>query len=370
MSPDVLIAGAGIVGAACALELAKAGMRVLVVERHLAGGGATAAGMGHIVVMDDSEAQFRLTRQSQLLWRELIGSIGEAAEHLPCGTLWVAADAEEMAIVERKARLYAERDVPVQILSAAELAAREPNLRPGLAGALFVPQDSVVYPPVAARALLELAQPFGVQYRQACLTSLSDEGALLDTGETLVASRYLNATGAFAAQLTPGVPVRPRKGHLVITDRYPGYVRSQMIELGYLKSAHGSQADSVAFNVQPRANGQLLVGSSRQFDKQTPEVEPVMLSRMLRRAKEYLPGLGALHAIRSWTGFRAATPDSLPLLGPLPGSDRLWLATGHEGLGITTALASAKVIAALMSGAPCPIPAGPYLPSREMKSHA
>jgi glycine/D-amino acid oxidase-like deaminating enzyme len=95
-----------------------------------------------------------------------------------------------------------------------------------------------------------------------------------------------------------------------------------------------------------------------------------MLNRMLRRAVDYIPHLGRLSAIRSWTGFRAATPDSLPLLGPLPGSDRLWLATGHEGLGITTALASAQVLASLLAGSPCPIPTEPYLPSREMHAHA
>ncbi len=95
-----------------------------------------------------------------------------------------------------------------------------------------------------------------------------------------------------------------------------------------------------------------------------------MLSRMLRRAAEYLPGIGRLSAIRAWTGFRAATPDSLPLLGPAPDSERVWLATGHEGLGITTALASAMILAAHLAGTPCALPLEPYLPGREMHSHA
>ena len=72
---DVVIAGAGIVGAACALEFAQAGLRVMVVEPAEIGGGATAAGMGHIVAMDDSDAQFALTRFSQLLWDELVEAL-------------------------------------------------------------------------------------------------------------------------------------------------------------------------------------------------------------------------------------------------------------------------------------------------------
>jgi len=99
---DVVIAGGGIVGAACALACTQAGLRVALVERELLGSGATAAGMGHIVVMDDSEAQFALTRRSQLLWHKLAPSLPASAEYVMRGTLWIAADEEEMAEAARK----------------------------------------------------------------------------------------------------------------------------------------------------------------------------------------------------------------------------------------------------------------------------
>src|SRR5579864_4038385 len=93
---DVLILGAGIVGTACAYECAKAGMRVGVVEPKVLAGAATAAGMGHLVVLDDSPAQLALTRYSRELWRELCDELPPGVEYQECGTLWVAADAEEM----------------------------------------------------------------------------------------------------------------------------------------------------------------------------------------------------------------------------------------------------------------------------------
>jgi len=93
-------------------------------------------------------------------------------------------------------------------------------------------------------------------------------------------------------------------------------------------------------------------------------VEPAMLDRMLRRAIEYLPGLGELSAIRSWTGHRAATPDKLPLIGPSLVSDRIWLATGHEGLGITTSLGTGRLLADQLLGRTPEISATPYLPAR------
>ena len=78
--------------------------------------------------------------------------------------------------------------------------------------------------------------------------------------------------------------------------------------------------------------------------------------RMLRRAQEYLPGLADLLVIRCWTGFRAATPDKLPLIGPAAGSAHMYLATGHEGLGITTSLATGKLVGTRSSAVRPPFP--------------
>jgi glycine/D-amino acid oxidase-like deaminating enzyme len=85
---------------------------------------------------------------------------------------------------------------------------------------------------------------------------------------------------------------------------------------------------------------------------------------MLKRAIEYLPTLGKLSSIRVWTGHRAATPDKLPLIGPSIVSDRVWLATGHEGLGITTSLGTGRLLADLLLGRPTKIPAAPFAPAR------
>src|SRR5947199_7306387 len=127
-SYDVLIIGAGIVGAACALEAASAGLRVGVVEASVIGGGATAAGMGHVVVMDDSEAQFALTHYSQQLWDELAPRLPADVQFSRSGTLWAAADAEEMAEVRRKHAFYVERGVAAEVLDGRQLAEAEPNL--------------------------------------------------------------------------------------------------------------------------------------------------------------------------------------------------------------------------------------------------
>ena len=170
--------------------------------------------------------------------------------------------------------------------------------------------------------------------------------------------------GIHAGELCPQLPIRAKKGHLLITDRYPGRIRHQLVELGYAASAHASSGSSVAFNAQPRPTGQILLGSSRQFDSLDPAVEGPVLARMLARALDYLPGLASMNAIRSWTGFRAASPDGLPLLGPHPQQAGLWLAVGPEGLGVTTAPGSARLLAAQLCGERPAIDPAPYRPER------
>jgi glycine/D-amino acid oxidase-like deaminating enzyme len=362
---DAIIIGAGIVGSACAAECAREGMSVAIVEAGIVGGGATAAGMGHLVVMDDSEAQFALTRYSQRLWDEISDELPREVEHDACGTIWIAADDEEMAEARRKEKFYADRGVKTEILDAHSLADAEPNLRPGLIGGLRVPGDSVIYPPCAAQFFVDQATSKGAElFLGAAVETITADGVRMRDGTSLNAGLVVNSAGSWSSALTHGLSVKKRKGHLVITDRYPNFLRHQLVELGYLKSAHTLTAESVAFNIQPRKTGQLLIGSSRQFGVEDSHIDFPILTRMLDRAVEYLPRLGKLSSLRAWTGFRAATPDKLPLIGPHTEHERLYLATGHEGLGITTSLATAKLLVAQIMNRETAIPFTPYLPAR------
>ncbi|MBJ9897502.1 NAD(P)/FAD-dependent oxidoreductase [Burkholderia cenocepacia] len=357
---DVVVIGAGIVGAACAHELAQRGLRGLVVDD--ASGGATGAGMGHLVAMDDNAAELALSHYSIELWRALSGEMPDGCAYRNCGTLWLAADAHEMDLARAKQATLAAHGVAGELIDAAALAQLEPMLRAGLGGALKIPGDAILYAPVTANWLLQRAPRVTVRRERA--VAVDGPSVTLASGDVLRAERVVVANGVAARTLLPELPLRPKKGHLLITDRYPGHVSHQLVELGYAASAHASDGTSVAFNVQPRPTGQLLIGSSRQFDTEDAQVEPPVLARMLRRAVGYLPALADLNGIRAWTGFRSASPDGLPLLGEHPARPGVWLAVGHEGLGVTTAPGSARLVAALMAGERPPIEIEPYLPGR------
>ena len=125
-------------------------------------------------------------------------------------------------------------------------------------------------------------------------------------------------------------------------------------------------SESVAFNVQPRATGQVLIGSSRELAGWDPTTNDGVLRRMLERALDFMPALRDLSVVRTWTGFRPATPDKLPLIGAHSSRPGLWIAAGHEGLGITTSLGTARVLADLIVGRAPSITAAAFSPMRPM----
>lgn len=347
--PDVIIIGAGIIGAACAESLSRHQVDVMVLDSDHVGCGTTACAMGHLVVMDDSEAQFALTKRSRDLWTQLAPELPAVCEDEPTGTLWVAADDEELAAVAPKATFYRSRGVRAEMLDEQQLREAEPHLRPGLAGGLLIPDDRVLYPPLAAKFFLERAIERGARlFEGVAALELGPHSVRTQQYGWLSAGHIVLAAGFTSARLLPGLSVTPRKGHLIITDRMPGFARHQLIELGYLKSAHTPSKQSVAFNLQPRATGQLLLGSSREFVGFDATLNAALRQEMIARALTYMPDLAAAQAVRSWVGFRPCTPDNLPLIGWASHHPGLLLATGHEGLGITTATGTAELITDLI----------------------
>lgn len=366
-SAEAIVVGAGIIGAACAWRLAQQGLQVLLVDNQRAG--ATAAGMGHLVCMDDNPAELALSAYSLQLWRSLVARMPENCAWRGCGTLWLAERDDEMAIAEAKLQRMAEYGVTSEMQSAAQVAGLEPMLRPGLAGGLRVPGDGIVYAPNVARWLVsDAGSAIRVIIGEAC--ALEDRAVVLASGERLTAPAVVLACGLQANRLLEQPLLRVKKGQLAITDRYPHRIHHQLVELGYGASAHASDGTSVAFNVQARPTGQLLIGSSRQFDAPGSDIDLPLLAAMLARASAFLPTLAQMNVIRCWTGQRAASADGLPLLGPHPQHRWLWLALGHEGLGVTTALGSAELIAAQILHHRPAIDDTPYLAARMFSTEA
>jgi glycine/D-amino acid oxidase-like deaminating enzyme len=331
---------------------------VALIEADEIGGGATKAGMGHIVVLGDSDAEFVLSKLSAGLWRELGERLPDHCEFWQCGTIWVAGDETEWDLAQERCAYYRNGGVEAELLKPRELAEYEPNLRQDLAGALFIPGDMAVSP----RRVAAFLQSKDDLIRSRA-TTLSDDRILLEDGTTIRAAAYINAAGVAASKLSPELPVRPRKGHILVVQAPAGFARHEVMELGYLKSTHASEEASVVFNVRQRRDGGLLVGSSRDFSED-PQIDTGTLERMRHRAAEFMPAIAGLKQVDAWTGFRASTPDGLPLIGVCPGSDRIYAATGHEGLGVTMSLGTARLLADIILKRDRSVDPAPFDPAR------
>ncbi|MFZ6689627.1 NAD(P)/FAD-dependent oxidoreductase [Undibacterium sp. SXout11W] len=376
--PDVIVIGAGIVGAACALSLQKAGMQTLLIDAAMPGCGVTASGMGHLVALDESEQELELCLYSLNLWRDWIREHPGIGQVSQCGTLWVAENEQQLAAAQARAERLNARAWQAEVLNSEKLRQLEPALRHGLAGAVRVFGDSVVYPPVIAYHLAQELQLHGGKLQcglrvNAILDDVSaSETILLEDGQRLSAQYIVVAAGLGVAELLPEIPVFPRKGHLAITDRYPGRLRHQIVSMDYGQHNMTPDGLSVATNIQPRSTGQWLIGSSRQDGQTDTKVSPFALGAVLQSAIRLLPCLATMNVIRAWAGMRPATPDGQPIIGVHPERPGIWLAAGHEGLGVTTAFATAAMLKDQMLGRMTIIDPAPYSPSRlfEEKQYA
>lgn len=366
--PDVIIVGAGVVGAACAYYATRAGLDVTVLDRGPVAGGTTGAGEGNVLVSDKEPGpELDLAVLSSRLWRELARLGG--FEYEAKGGLVVAETPETF---ERLVALAAAQNLPHEAVPAAGLRALEPHLADGLAGGVRYPQDAQVQPMLAAARLLRAAAPevrLGVTVTGFICSAGRVTGVRTSDGD-LRAGAVVNAAGTWGGELAAraGVtlPVLPRRGFILVTEPLPEpLIRHKVYTAAYVT---GVASDSAGLEtsavVEGTPAGTVLIGASRErvgFDRTTSL--PV-LSRLAAQAVALFPALAAVRAIRSYCGFRPYCPDHLPVIGADPRAPGLYHACGHEGAGIGLAPATGHLLAQALTGGPPDLDLHPFRPDR------
>ncbi|MFD3457739.1 NAD(P)/FAD-dependent oxidoreductase [Streptomyces sp. NPDC058691] len=376
---DVVVVGAGMVGAACAYYAASAGLRTVLVDRGPVAGGTTGAGEGNLLVSDKEPGpELRLALLSARLWRELarLPGLGRAVEHEPKGGLVVAAD--EAGVRALGAFAAAQRQAGVDAVPVAADALRdlEPHLAPGLAGGVHYPQDAQVQPALAAAHLVRAARDRGAELRTgSAVTALlrAADGSLrgVRTGTAEIhAPAVVNAAGTWGGEIAAlaGVPlpVLPRRGFILVTEPLPsGTIRHKVYAADYVADvASDSAALQTSAVVESTAAGPVLIGASRErvgFDR---TLSLPALRRLAAQAVALFPRLADVTAIRAYAGFRPYLPDHLPAIGPDPRVPGLHHACGHEGAGIGLAPATGHLIAQVLTGTPPDLDLAPFRPER------
>ncbi len=371
----VAVLGAGIVGAACARELALAGLEVVVVDRGEAASATTSHGEGNVLVSDKAPGpELRLAQLSRRLWPEVLARIAErsgraahAVEWEPKGGIVVAltdAGAEQLL---RFSAAQREAGVRAEVLDAEALAGAEPYVTRDHTAALSYPEDAQVQPAGAAAALLADALAAGAELRTGCeVTGAVTRGGRLTAvrtcGGLLEADMFVNAAGPWAGELaarlgTP-VDVRPRRGDVLVTAPLPPTVFHKVYDADYV-GAVGSSAEELQTSavVESTRAGSVLLGSSRRRVGFDDRLRPEVLSAIAAKALRLFPGLAGVPVMRAYGGFRPYVPDHLPVIGSDPRLAGLWHAGGHEGAGIGLSLGTARLLRNLMLDQPAEIDA-------------
>ncbi|MFB7473264.1 NAD(P)/FAD-dependent oxidoreductase [Kitasatospora sp. NPDC056184] len=374
--PDVVVVGAGVVGAACAYYAARAGLRVDVVDRGPVAGGTTGAGEGNLLVSDKEPGpELDLALYSTGLWRELADDLGVAVEYEAKGGLVVANTPARQEALRAFAAEQTEVGVISEEIPGERLNELEPHLAPGLAGGFLYPQDAQVQPALAAAHLLRAARRAGARLHtgeavRAVL--LGSDGAVcgVETERRRIeAPAVVNAAGTWGGELAAlaGVrlPVLPRRGFVLVTEPLPRIVRHKVYAADYVADvASGSAALQTSAVVEGTPGGPVLIGASRErvgFDR-TLSVE--VLHRLAAQAAALFPVLAGVSVMRAYRGFRPYLPDHLPAIGADPRVSGLYHACGHEGAGIGLAPATGLLIAQQLTGKAADLDLTPFRADR------
>jgi D-hydroxyproline dehydrogenase subunit beta len=369
-SADVVVIGAGVVGAACAHFAARAGLRVAVVDRGPVAGGTTSAGEGNLLISDKAPGpELDLMRHSLSLWRSL--DLGDV-ELEPKGGLVVAATSAGLDGLNASAAVHRDAGVEVVAVPASELSGHEPELAPGLAGGAFYPEDMQVQPMLAAAHLLRASS--AVLHPGAAVTAIErdDAGrvaAVRTTRGRIATPAVVNAAGTWAGEVSAlagaDLPILPRRGFILVTEPLPVVVRHKVYSADYMATVASDSGDlQSSAVVEGTRAGTVLIGSSRErvgFDR---TFSLPVLRRLAAQAIALFPFLARVRAIRAYRGFRPYSPDHLPVIGPDPRVPGLVHACGHEGAGIGLAPATGDLVAAVLTGAAPAVDLAPFAPAR------
>ncbi|MFE0517483.1 NAD(P)/FAD-dependent oxidoreductase [Streptomyces sp. NPDC058954] len=370
---DVVVIGAGMVGAACALYAARAGLDVLVVDRGCVAGGTTGAGEGNVLVSDKEPGpELELALLSWRLWTELATELGASVEYEAKGGVVVASSPGGLTALERFADAQRAAGVVAEPVAGDTLYALEPHLAPGLPGGVHYPQDSQVMPALAAAHLLRASGARLLTGHRVTDVLRGPDGAVrgvrTDRGD-LHAPAVVNAAGTWGGEVAAlaGVhlPVLPRRGFVLVTEPLPRRVRHKVYAADYVADV---ASDSAALQTSPvvegTAAGPVLIGASRErvgFDRtfSLPAVRALAAG-----ATRLFPFLADVRATRAYLGFRPYMPDHLPAVGPDPRVPGLYHACGHEGAGIGLSTGTGHLVAQALTVKKPDLDLTPFGPDR------
>jgi glycine oxidase len=367
--PNVVVVGGGVMGCACAWELARAGARVVVLERSVPGAEASSAAAGILGAQVEAHTDGPLAalgRASRRLYPRFVRELGHATgidvEFRTSGVLKVATTAPKARELAHSVAWQTPRPKSVD---RAWLRKNEPELSARFTGGVLFENDARIDPRSLLRALHIAAANAGVTFRSgAYVRNVVRKdgravGVALDDGQVVRGTHVLVAAGSWTA-LVGGVGLR---------EGSVQPVRGQIVELETPEPVIRRVVFGPKTYLVPRDDGRVLVGSTMEFVGYRREVTAGAVRDLLTAALALCPVLEGAQVRSSWSSFRPYTPNELPLIGE-GDCEGLLLATGHHRNGILLAPVTAAMIAARVLGKRAPVDGEAFAPHRVTRRDA
>lgn len=368
MVKDVVVIGGGAIGSALTYFLAKEGHKVTLVEKNDIADGSSSRCDGHAVVYDSLPGYFsQLSKKAIDMFPETIKDLKQDIHFEMEGIGLLLETKEHIKVAKEIYEGKVAEGIPAEFWDQNELQKREPHIAKDILGAINYQCDSRLDPMRLCYALIERAKEYGAEIKtftevkDISISSSKPSAVVTDKG-VIYTKNIVNCAGTWANEIGKmvgmDIPVVPRQGQVLVTERTFKLASQSYVEFGYLATKYGQERvgitkemedAGVAFVLEPTADGNFLVGSSRAFVGFDTNNYIETIKAMAKRATRFFPAMEDINIIRTYSGLRPSTPDNKPIVSStnIPG---FYVATGHEGNGISLSLLTGKLMTELISG--------------------
>ncbi len=368
---DIAVIGGGAIGTSTAYYLSKRGYKVLLIEAGDLANLTSSRCDGNVLAGDKrSVYEASMTMRSQDLFDELSEELDYDFEWERRGSMLLMESESEMEMARRLCEDVHAIGMQSHIMDQKELREHEPYVAHDILGAIWFDRDGCLYPMGLCYALATGIKRLGNEvllHTPVTGMEQSGEGFILHTSkDDIYAAKVVNCSGIKAphigAMMGLDIPIRPRQGHLIVSEQSFKVSRQKVMEFGYMMAKFPGQQDykrnvtplmekyGVAFVYEPTGSNNFLLGSSRYFTKEDDHVVEIdVLRAIAQRGIRFYPVLSDIKVVRTYAGIRGYTPDHKPILSetPIPG---YYLACGHEGDGIGLSAITGVLMTQLISG--------------------
>ena len=366
---EVVIIGGGVIGASVAYHLAQEKIKAVLLEKNDFAAGSSGACEGFVLMQSKKPGlHLQLALASAARFPALSHELGSEVEYEEKGGLVVIETQAEMDAMHIFVKKQKECGVDLTFLDREQTKEMEPALSEHVMGSTYLATEGQVNPFLLTRAFLRAAEKAGaVVCPHTLVTGIElnhdQVRAVVTNRGKIQTNTVVNAAGALAAEIgrmvKQNIPITPRRGQVLVTEAMPPFIKRCLLSATYIAAKFNpavAEAGGMGFAVEQTANGNVLVGSTREFagfDKRTTYQG---LNAMAAQILRIIPRLKDLHVIRAFAGLRPYTPDGLPILGKVEGIQGFIMAAGHEGDGITLSPITGQMIAGLIAGRETPFP--------------